>query len=244
MYRLYWSVETVLTPGLQNSQFAYKGSLQSYVGPNTTWLDVGCGHQLLPEFMPTGARDEKELIARSRLVVGMDRDLGSLARHKSIQYKVCGELNELPFTDKSFDLVTANMVFEHAEDPDRALREVFRVLKSGGFLLFHTPNARGYSTLFARIFPQRFLPLLSRFLLGRKPEDVYQTFYRLNTLPAVNSAARRNGFRVAEIEWLESSAQTIMLGPIVIVELLLIRLLRFKSLATLRTNFIAVLQKQ
>jgi hypothetical protein len=41
----------------------------------------------------------------------------------------------------------------------------------------------------------------------------------------------------------ESSAQTVILGPVVLPELLLIAVLRLNSLRNFRTNIIAVLQK-
>jgi SAM-dependent methyltransferase len=47
---------------------------------------------------------------------------------------------ELPFPDASFDLVLSFDVFEHIKDSDAHLREVSRVLRSGGRYLVQTPN--------------------------------------------------------------------------------------------------------
>jgi ubiquinone/menaquinone biosynthesis C-methylase UbiE len=41
----------------------------------------------------------------------------------------------IPFEDQRFDLVISNMVFEHVEDLDGVLKEIYRVLKPGGQLL-------------------------------------------------------------------------------------------------------------
>jgi|NGEPerStandDraft_6_1074524.scaffolds.fasta_scaffold02065_6 ubiquinone/menaquinone biosynthesis C-methylase UbiE len=243
MFEFYWTMEKIVVPGLNNSQYAYKEKLKTYADPERRWLDLGCGHQLFPEWMP-GAIQEAEAIAEPiKQVVGIDRDFSSLAQHATFGNKVCGELHQLPFRDGSFDLITANMVIEHIEHPDVMLSEVSRVLKPRGVFLFHTPNKRGYSTLVTDLFPQRLIPHLSSFLLGRKAEDVYPTFYRLNTSHDIHSAATRNGLTVVECTYLESSAQARMLGPVVILELLLIKGLRNKHVATLRTNIIAVLQK-
>jgi SAM-dependent methyltransferase len=43
----------------------------------------------------------------------------------------------LPFSNASFDAVWTYAVLEHVPSPDRALREMQRVLKPGGFLLLH-----------------------------------------------------------------------------------------------------------
>jgi ubiquinone/menaquinone biosynthesis C-methylase UbiE len=243
MYRFYWAVQGVIAPGLKNSQFAYRDKLMSLVSPKTKWLDLGCGHRLLPEWMPDADRQSQTIVGQAGEVFGVDRDFQSLAQHDTIQRKVCGELHQLPFQDKSFDLVTANMVVEHLETPDTALREIARILKPGGLFLFHTPNAVGYSSLVTRLFPGRVLPHLSRFLLGRKVEDVYPTFYRLNTRAAISTAAAGHGLAILDYLPLESSAQSVILGPGVIPELLLIKLLRLRALADMRTNILAVLQK-
>ncbi|MEK7117368.1 MAG: class I SAM-dependent methyltransferase [Patescibacteria group bacterium] len=48
--------------------------------------------------------------------------------------------NQMPWEDNSFDIVTAWEVFEHFENPHNAIREIHRVLKPSGLLLFSVPN--------------------------------------------------------------------------------------------------------
>lgn len=47
---------------------------------------------------------------------------------------------ELPFSDKSFDMVVSNHVIEHVVDADRHLSEIGRVLKDDGLVYLATPN--------------------------------------------------------------------------------------------------------
>jgi len=243
MLKFYFAIEPIVAPGLNNSQLTYKAKLTSVVTSERQWLDLGCGHQLLPEWMPGAAQKSAAIVSGSKRVIGLDLDFSSLRQHDTIVHKVCGEVNRLPFREKAFDLVTANMVVEHIETPAPVLQEIARILKPGGLFLFHTPNRLGYSSLVTHLIPSSLLPRLAEFLLGRKPEDVYETFYRLNTKQAIDTAARAAGLDLVEFTYLESSAQARMAGPLVIFELLLIRLLRARSLAPLRTNIIAVLRK-
>lgn len=46
----------------------------------------------------------------------------------------------LPYEDNFFDLITCTEVIEHLEHYRETLREIFRVLKSGGLLVLSTPN--------------------------------------------------------------------------------------------------------
>ena len=69
--------------------------------------------------------------------------------HGDLPVQVVGGV-DLPFPDASFDLVLSFDVFEHIRDSDAHLREVSRVLKSGGRYLVQTPS-KWPNTLFETI---------------------------------------------------------------------------------------------
>jgi ubiquinone/menaquinone biosynthesis C-methylase UbiE len=48
--------------------------------------------------------------------------------------------SKLPFKDSSFDIVLSTEVIEHVDNQDKAIKEMFRVLKGGGTLVITTPN--------------------------------------------------------------------------------------------------------
>lgn len=50
-----------------------------------------------------------------------------------------GEITDLPFGDRTFELVSAFDVVEHTEDDQRVFGEVSRVLKGGGVFVFSVP---------------------------------------------------------------------------------------------------------
>lgn len=49
------------------------------------------------------------------------------------------DLMQLPFAAKTFDVLLCNHVLEHVPDDARALRELFRVLKPGGWAILQVP---------------------------------------------------------------------------------------------------------
>jgi SAM-dependent methyltransferase len=243
LYRSYHVLQRAITPGLRNSQFAYKDKLISCLTPRTSWLDLGCGHQLLPDWMPNWQPDQAAIVKQCHMVVGIDSDFPSLAKHQAIRNRVHGNIEVLPFKNESFDLVTANVVVEHVENPAALLAEIHRILLPGGIFLFHTPNFYGYASLAATLMPRQLRLKMVELLQGREEEDVFPTRYRCNTGKDVQTLARTSGFVLIELSMVESSAQTVMLGPVVLPELLLIATLRLNALRNFRTNIIAVLQK-
>lgn len=52
---------------------------------------------------------------------------------------IIGDVLDLPFENESVDAILGIHLLEHVEEPQRAVREVYRVLKPGGYAYFDTP---------------------------------------------------------------------------------------------------------
>lgn len=239
-FKIYWIVEKTIIPTLKYSQILYEDILKSHISCDTKWLDIGCGHQILPEWR---SLEEKRIARKCKFIVGIDYDLHSLVNHNNISFKVKGSITKLPFKDNYFDLITANMVVEHLDSPDVQFKEVWRILKKDGVFIFHTPNVYGYTASISRLLPKMIKNKLIYFLQKRKDEDVFDTYYRINSMKKIKRLSEVIGFKIVKIKMIVSSAQLIVIPPLVILELILIKILMTNPFRFFRTNIIAILKK-
>ncbi len=102
----------------------------SYLEEGMTVADIGTG----TGFVSAG------VAPRVRRVVAVDNSpaMLSVARKNldtlglgNVELMV-GEMTRLPLESASVDAAFANMVLHHAEDPEAMLREIVRIVKSGG----------------------------------------------------------------------------------------------------------------
>jgi ubiquinone/menaquinone biosynthesis C-methylase UbiE len=120
--------------GLQHRTLARDGAFfVPYLAPDMRVLDCGCGPGVLTI--------ELAGVVADGVAIGVDLEPGqvALARERAgasgcrnARFE-CGDVYALPFETASFDAVLAHAVLYHLRDPERALREIARVLKPGGF---------------------------------------------------------------------------------------------------------------
>lgn len=108
-------------------------------GPDFRALDIGCGAGSL----------SVALAARGISVHAIDpvKEMLDLARQNAVEAGVTdrvtlgvGNIYSLDAEDASFDVVIALGVFVYLDRPDVALREMARVTRPGGHIIFSTPN--------------------------------------------------------------------------------------------------------
>ena len=147
-------------------------------------LDAGCG----------SGRTLEEL-GRYGEVFGIELDPGAadVARGRGCGEVRVGRLEELPWGDGDFDLITCLDVIEHTPDDRVTLRELRRVSRPGGFLLVTVPAYQGlWST-----------------------HDVANHHYRRYSRPRLRDAAVGAGWRVRRM----TSFNGLLLAPAAAVRL-------------------------
>src|SRR5256885_2475367 len=241
LLRAYWRMAGVIVPEVRHSQFLYEDVVNVRAVNAQTQLDLGCGRYLMPPWRQANAAAS---FTAAKQLVGLDPDFTALAANRAVALRCQGLATNLPFANETFDLVTANMVLEHLRDPVVEFREVSRVMKSGGVFVFHTPNARGYPTVLARLIPEAAKKLLVRIIDGRPGDEVYPAYYRANTPVALAALARASGMEIVDLRLTLTTASMAAIFPPALVELFVMRLLTQKRFEYLRTTIVGVIQKK
>lgn len=93
-------------------------------------LNVGCGP----------GRSSQYLSKFSKVTsIEYDKECCEFASEKTGLEIINGSITQLPFSDKSFDLVCAFDVIEHVEDDQLAVNEMKRVVKEDGVIFITVP---------------------------------------------------------------------------------------------------------
>jgi ubiquinone/menaquinone biosynthesis C-methylase UbiE len=229
-------------PGIVHPQVRYKELLRQLLQPGIRWLDLGCGHQVIRPWALLPGEDELSFTHASALSVGIDRDGSALRGNHCMPLRVAGDIQTLPFADRSFDLVTANMVLEHIEKPASLLAEVWRVLRPRGTFMFCTPNKYYPISLLASLLPGAIKSWLIARVTPRSERDVYPTFYRFNTQSVISRNSESLGFQMKYLETIESLSFNAH-RALFLSHLALTWLLRRKGLERLQADFLAMLYK-
>jgi ubiquinone/menaquinone biosynthesis C-methylase UbiE len=103
--------------------------------PTDAILDVGCGLGILTRRLAQ--------LATAGTVWGIERStdqLGKAVRDLPNLHFLEGDAQALPFDDNSFDMVFCRYLLEHVANPGQVLKEMHRVLKSGGKVFVQENN--------------------------------------------------------------------------------------------------------
>ena len=156
--------------------------LCSVINNNDVVLEVGCG---------TGYFT-KELVKTKALITAIDisTDLINEAintiKEPNVNFLI-ENAYQMTFTDNSFDRVVGSSVLHHL-DVDKAIAEIYRVLKPGGKISFTEPNMMN-----PQIALQKNIPYIKR-KLGDSPDET--AFYRW----VIKKKLLNAGFKLIEIK--------------------------------------------
>lgn len=168
--------------------------------PDFHILDIGAG---------AGIVEAMNFRGKARRICGIDLD-PRVEQNPFLDEGRIADAGKIPYADSSFDLVFADNVMEHLDDPVGVFTEISRVLKPGGRLLFKTPNRNHYMPLIARWTPHGFHQWINK-RRGRNEADTFPTRYRVNSASQVKAVARASGLEIEHIEQIEGRPEYLRL---------------------------------
>ena len=152
--------------------------------PDAQVLDAGCGSgRTMQELQDYGTVRGIEL----------DEEAAELARSRGHGEVAVGRLEQLPWPDRTFDLITSLDVIEHTPDDRATLAELLRVCRPGGWLLVTVP---AYPALWS-------------------VHDEANHHYRRYSRTTLRSAAAGAGWTVTRM----TSFNSVLLAPAAVVRL-------------------------
>ena len=101
--------------------------------PAITIVDLGAGEGMISQLLAERAK-KVICVDSSKSMVRLGTDLAKRKGLANLEYKL-GDIEKVPLTAKSVDLALMSQSLHHAQKPEVALEEAFRVLKPGGQLI-------------------------------------------------------------------------------------------------------------
>ncbi|MCL4417280.1 MAG: class I SAM-dependent methyltransferase [Actinobacteria bacterium] len=154
-------------------------------------LDIGCG---FGEFAQS--------FTEEKLDVGVDinpRDLFMASKTNKFKNLVLADARNLPFPDGTFSTIMSVSTFEHIENPNKLLRECYRVLKNNGKLVATIETIRVDQNTFFRPFLTKLgLNFLDKYLTVK-----YNTFFSRHVLldnQDWKKIIEKAGFKIEKLE--------------------------------------------
>ncbi len=147
-------------------------------------LEIGCGRGGFSKYLSAITPIAQQIVAAdfstSALVIA-----GAKYQNLKIDWKQEDIMN-ISFQDNFFDTVISCETIEHVTNPNKAVKELYRVLKPGGKLFLTCPN---YFNLFG-------IWCLYRWIIGKPFTEGGQPYVNYILFPSVFFWVRQAGFKV------------------------------------------------
>jgi methionine biosynthesis protein MetW len=183
-YDTYWDTEGITTrlpPGLLTL-------FERHISSDDDCLDVGCGD---------GGTSGGWLHEHAARYVGVDisESAVEMASARGLDARLIDDAGDLPFPDGSFDLAICTEVLEHLFEPQRALTEIHRVLRTGGRLIVTVPNLAHWRNRLDLALLGRWNPRGDHLSPAEPWRDPHVRFFTLRSLVDLTESS---GFEVLE----------------------------------------------
>lgn len=109
------------------------GHFLLHLTPKIKIADLGAGEGLISQLLANRA-DSVVCVDNSPKMVEFGSELAEKNGFTNLSYKL-GDIEEVPLKDRSVDLALLSQALHHAQHPQTAVEEAYRILKPGGQLI-------------------------------------------------------------------------------------------------------------
>jgi len=140
------------------------------------------------KILEAGCGSKSHLQFENACVVGLDTSSKQLDRNKYLSQRIQGDIQCYDLTEFAFDVIICWDVLEHLKYPQKAIRNFFNGLRSGGILILAAPNPLSFTGLVTKYTPTMFHIFYYKYILGSKhagKEDVgpFRTYLKWSMSP-------------------------------------------------------------
>jgi ubiquinone/menaquinone biosynthesis C-methylase UbiE len=163
-------------------------------------LEIACGTGVLTRVLRERLPKDARIVATDLNAAMLEFAQAKLSGRPGIEFRVA-DAHELPFPEDTFDTVVCQFGIMFVPDKDRAAREAWRVLRSGGRFVFSTWD---------RMERNPFMRLTHETLLALFPDDpplFYRVPFSYGDRAEIRSLLERNGFADATVESVRKEAR-------------------------------------
>lgn len=178
-----------IRPGWSPATEVYEKLIREHLQAGRRVLDAGCGRGGVLE----------QLGEAVSYPLGLDPDWESLVEHRLPDLpRFAGMSDQIGLKHESVDMLLSSWVLEHVQQPERTFAEAARVLKSGGYFMFITPNANSLVAWMNRVL-RPLQAVLVPLLYDREEADTFPVVYRANRRRKLEKLAEGAGFEVVKL---------------------------------------------
>jgi ubiquinone/menaquinone biosynthesis C-methylase UbiE len=225
----YMKILGTLFPGFKFRHEIFEENLVRNLSIEKTWLDIGCGDNFFTDKFGN----------LTSLAIGLDFIHHPLLCHGNSVF-IQGDIQSLPFTDNSVDVVTLRMVVEHLPTPIDDFKEIERVLKPNGHVLFLTSNAWSPLVILPKLLPFKVKAWLLKKIFHESTDDIFPTYHKFNSVKKVYHGL--TNFKLKQLLLIE---QTSTLNTVLFAIFLIPMILTNTGITKyFRSNLFVVFQKE
>jgi len=212
---------------------------KKYLDEGSLVLDLGCGYGILSDFLRKEGYN----------CIGLDIDKGKCkaTRKKGVK-TICSDLNiGIPIKSSSVDAVVGVEVIEHLENPWNTLREVKRVLKSGGIVILTFPNFTDFISRLKFLLKSEFSFFIKRIPKGGHinilPFWLFDHIIKKTGLRKVKRESHRSWIRRLSEGNIKKKLSLFFLLPLFVLFYVVLRIFREEVNSLLPEVYIFILKK-